>query len=47
MTDPTPTELDQGEAAKAIEQAGIADESAAIVSADDRSEEKDAEAHPS
>ena len=51
MTDATtPTDIDPAEAAEASQAAGIADESAAYVNADDtaRDDPKDvAEAHPS
>ena len=51
MTDATkPTDLDPAEVAEASEAAGIADESAAYVNADDTAKDSakdEAEAHPS
>jgi hypothetical protein len=47
-TTPTdPTKLDPAEAAARIQQAGVADESAAAVNANERPDEPEAEAHPS
>ena len=42
-----PLELDQAEAAKKIQEAGVADESAAATTAAERTGEAAAEAHPS